>query len=387
MEAAFDTHAAVLAAVRVFVAVGLAAVFWIATAWPAGDKFLVWAACRHAITPDPARATQATFRGFIFAAVPTYVITFYVLPQIDGFAMFVLALLPLIVVGVGIGVSLGRAGEVGVAMILLGSGMDPTNTMRYNVVVFFNGVLATIMGVGVACLTHAITFPTDTAWKRRVTERRLGQCQSDCWVDQSDNELRYANAARGHKLTRLSISAEALEDLDLEAKTAEANYQQALAVCENAQINFDRTVVHSPVNGYVTNLVLDVGDYADAGKPVLAVVDQDSFLVEAYLEETKLKFVRIGDLAIVIPLSGAPAIKGEVDSIARGIGDTQNPTGSNLLQNVNATFEWVRLAQRIPVRIRLINVPKDTILSSGMTVTVSIMQETGSKKAPVAEMQ
>ena len=200
-------------------------------------------------------------------------------------------------------------------------------------------------------------------------------------------ELRYANAARGHKLTRLSISAEALEDLDLEAKTAEANYQQALAVCENAQINFDRTVVHSPVNGYVTNLVLDVGDYADAGKPVLAVVDQDSFRVEAYLEETKLKFVRIGDSAIVIPLSGAPAIKGEVDSIARGIGDTQNPTGSNLLQNVNATFEWVRLAQRIPVRIKLINVPKDTILSSGMTVTVSIMQETGSKKARVAEMQ
>jgi uncharacterized membrane protein YccC len=78
MEAAFDTHGAVLAAVRVFVAVGLAAVLWIATAWPAGDKFLVWAglgSCRYAITPDPARATQATFRGMIFAAAPAYVIT------------------------------------------------------------------------------------------------------------------------------------------------------------------------------------------------------------------------------------------------------------------------------------------------------------------------
>ena len=200
-------------------------------------------------------------------------------------------------------------------------------------------------------------------------------------------EMREANAARGHKLSRLSISAEAQEDLDLEAKTAEANYQQALAVCENAEINFARTVVHAPVNGYVTNLVLDVGDYADAGKPVLAVVDQDSFRVEAYLEETKLNFVRIGDLAIVTPLSGAPPIKGEVDSIARGIGDTQNPTGSNLLQNVNATFEWVRLAQRIPVRIKLIDVPKDTILSSGMTVTVSIIQGTASKKERIAEIQ
>jgi uncharacterized membrane protein YccC len=178
MEAAFDSHAAALAAVRVFVSVGLASVFWIATAWPAGDQFLVWAglaSCRYTITPDPARATQATFRGMIFAAAPTYLITFYLLPQMDGFAMLVLALLPLIVVGVGIGISLGRAGEVGAAMLILGSGMDPANTMQWNVVAFFNGVLATIMGVGVVCLTHAITFPTDTAWKRRIAERRLIQ--------------------------------------------------------------------------------------------------------------------------------------------------------------------------------------------------------------------
>jgi len=204
---------------------------------------------------------------------------------------------------------------------------------------------------------------------------------------QATMEMRSSNAARGHKLTRLSISDEALQDLDLEAEAAEANYQQALAVCENAQINFDRTVVYAPVNGYVTNLVLDLDDYADAGRPVLAVVDQDSFRVEAYLEETKLNFVRVGNLAIVTPLSGAPPIKGEVDSIARGIGDTQNPTGSNLLQNVNAVFEWVRLAQRIPIRIELINVAKDTILSSGMTVTVSIIQETNSKKARTAKIQ
>src|SRR3984957_2353385 len=193
-------------------------------------------------------------------------------------------------------------------------------------------------------------------------------------------DLQQSNAARGHRLTKLSISDEQLEDLDLQAKAAEANYQQALAARDNAKINFDRTIVYAPVNGYVTNLVLDQGDYAEIGKAVMAVVDSDSFRVEAYLEETKLNLVKVGDLAVVTPLSGAPPIKGEVDSIARGIGDTQNPTGNNLLQNVNATFEWVRLAQRIPVRIKLINVPKDTILSSGMTVTVSIMQGTSSKK-------
>ena len=149
-------------------------------------------------------------------------------------------------------------------------------------------------------------------------EAALDNAKATVASTQATMEMRSSNAARGHKLTRLSISDEALQDLDLEAEAAEANYQQALAVCENAQINFDRTVVYAPVNGYVTNLVLDLGDYADAGRPVLAVVDQDSFRVEAYLEETKLNFVRVGNLAIVTPLSGAPPIKGEVDSIAPG---------------------------------------------------------------------
>jgi len=111
----------------------------------------------------------------VIAAAPTYLFTFYLLPQIDGFAMLVLALLPLIVLGVGIGTSLGRAGEVGAAMLLLGSGMDPANTMKYDVVAFFNGSLATIMGIGVVCLTHAITFPRDTGWQRHTAEHRLIQ--------------------------------------------------------------------------------------------------------------------------------------------------------------------------------------------------------------------
>jgi hypothetical protein len=178
INAPFDSHAAAIAGVRVFVAVGVAAVFWVITAWPSGDQCLVWAglaSCRYSITPDPARATQATFKGMIFAALPTYLLTFYVLPQMDGFAMLVLALLPVIVVGVGIGISLGRAGEVGAAMLIMGSGINPSNEMQYDAVAFFNGVLATIVGVGVVCLTHFITFPTDRAWKRRIAERSLIQ--------------------------------------------------------------------------------------------------------------------------------------------------------------------------------------------------------------------
>ena len=208
----------------------------------------------------------------------------------------------------------------------------------------------------------------------------LHSAEATVGSDQAKMEMQESNASRAHKLTKLSISDEQREDLDLQAKAAEANYQQAVALRETAQINFDRTIIHAPVNGYVTNLVLDVGDHAGVGKPVMVIVDSDSFRVEAYLEETKLTFVRIGDDAEVTLLSGAPPARGRVDSIARGIGDTQNPTGANLLQNVNATFEWVRLAQRIPVRITLLHVPAETVLSSGMTATVSILTKPQSGK-------
>jgi RND family efflux transporter MFP subunit len=208
----------------------------------------------------------------------------------------------------------------------------------------------------------------------------LDNAEASVASNRATMDLQQSNAARGHKLTKLSISAEQLETLDLQAKSAEANYQQALAVRENAKINLDRTIVYAPVNGYVTTLVVDEGDFADAGKAVLAVVESDSFRVEAYLEESKLSFVKVGDSATVILMSGAPAIKGRVDSIARGMGDTENHVGQNLLQNVNATFEWVRLAQRIPVRIKLVDVPNETILSSGMTATVRIEPRPESEK-------
>jgi hypothetical protein len=109
----------------------------------------------------------------------------------DGFTMLVLVLLPVIVVGVGIATSFGRSSEAAAAMLLLGSGMDPNNTMQYDVIAFFNSVLANIMGVGVVCLTHAITFPTDAAWRRRVAERRLIQRIARALQDSRTVRVRY----------------------------------------------------------------------------------------------------------------------------------------------------------------------------------------------------
>jgi uncharacterized membrane protein YccC len=183
ITAPIDIYAAAMAVLRVFVAIGLASLFWIATAWPAGDTFLIWvglASCRYVIAPNPARATEAAFRGMLIAAVPTYFITFYLMPQMDGFAMFVLALFPLVFFGVGIGTSLRRTGEVGAAMLLLSNGLDPANEMQYDVVAFFNGVLATIVGVGTVCLAHRLVFPSRASQREVAALKRLNQQTARC---------------------------------------------------------------------------------------------------------------------------------------------------------------------------------------------------------------
>jgi len=129
--------------------------------------------------------------------------------------------------------------------------------------------------------------------------------------------------------------------------------------------------VVSTVDGYVTNLNVHRGDYANAGTPKLAIVDSHSFWVYGYFEETKLPHVRIGDNAEMRLMSGG-VLKGRVESISRGIYDRDNPQSRELLADVNPTFNWVRLAQRVPVRIRIDEVPAGTVLSAGTTCTVVI---------------
>jgi uncharacterized membrane protein YccC len=173
-----DTYVAAMAALRVLVSVGSAASFWIATAWPGGDTFVIWtslASCRDIVAANPARASDARFRGMLIAAVPTYLITFYLLPQMDGFAMLVLALFPFVFFGVGIGTWLNRRSEVVAAMLLLGGGLNPANEMQYDAVAFFNGVPATILGAAMMCLTHRLVFPSQANQRKDATFKRLVQ--------------------------------------------------------------------------------------------------------------------------------------------------------------------------------------------------------------------
>jgi len=197
------------------------------------------------------------------------------------------------------------------------------------------------------------------------------QAQANVAARQAELRMRRADAARRADLDSLVVSKEQRENAMQTASTAEAQLQQAQAALDAARLNLERTRVVSPVDGYVTNLNVHRGDYANAGTPKLAIVDSHSFWVYGYFEETKLPHVRIGDNAEMRLMSGG-VLKGRVESISRGIYDRDNPQSRELLADVNPTFNWVRLAQRVPVRIRIDEVPAGTVLSAGTTCTVVI---------------
>ena len=177
-------------------------------------------------------------------------------------------------------------------------------------------------------------------------------------------------ADRRSKLTDLAISPEAKENAQLAAASAGATYRQAMADWSTANLNLERTVIRAPVNGYVTNLSLVVGQYVGVGSKAMALIDSDSYRVEGYFEETKIPSVKVGEPAKIYLMSGVPPLDGHVDSVSRGITDRDNTDGPELLANVTPTFEWVRLAQRIPVRIHIDEVPSGVQISGGMTCTV-----------------
>ena len=169
------------------------------------------------------------------------------------------------------------------------------------------------------------------------------------------------------------VATEAREEDNAKVETAEAALQQQVAARSTAALNLARTAVHASVNGYVTNLSLRPGDFLAAGTQGLAMIDLDSIRVEAYLEETKLKHIRVGDPARMRLMGDHYDMIGHVQSIAGGIADDQRSTTANLLPAVNPTFSWVRLAQRIPVRIHVDRLARGTRLISGRTVTVTIL--------------
>jgi RND family efflux transporter MFP subunit len=183
-----------------------------------------------------------------------------------------------------------------------------------------------------------------------------------------------SDARRVDGLSGNAVSAQSRDQSNTNVREAEAAYDAAITDQGVAQLNLDRATVRATVNGIVTNFSMQPGDYVTAGSAVAALVDTDSLYVDGYFEETKLPRIAIGDTARVTLLGGSPAITGHVASIAAGIADTERAESPNLLANINPTFTWVRLAQRVPVRIELDHVPPNLRLISGLTATVQIEQ-------------
>jgi multidrug resistance efflux pump len=179
--------------------------------------------------------------------------------------------------------------------------------------------------------------------------------------------------SRFNKLTALSVSEEQQQQRSSASVEADAAYRQALASRDVAALNLARSEVRAPVNGFITNFDMRPGDFVDAGKPLFALIDSDSFYVDGYFEETKLPRIKVGDPARVYLVGESAVIEGHVQSIAGGIADRERQGSSDLLANVNPTFSWVRLAQRVPVRIALDHVPDGMHLVSGRTATVVIL--------------
>jgi multidrug resistance efflux pump len=191
-------------------------------------------------------------------------------------------------------------------------------------------------------------------------------------AQQSASQLSQDEATVESAQASLELAQRQVESLKARHMSAEATLAQAKAQLSQAQVNLNRTRILSPVNGYVTNLQAQLGDYVNVGVNTISVVDANSFWVDGYFEETNIAPIRVGDPAEIKLMGYSQIVHGHVDSIAREINVANAQPNGQGIAIVNPIFTWVRLAQRIPVRIHIDQVPEGIVLVAGMTATVQI---------------
>jgi RND family efflux transporter MFP subunit len=199
-----------------------------------------------------------------------------------------------------------------------------------------------------------VLFDVDTArFELALRQAEAAELSQRIALEQAIKEARRNNALRE------LVSDESKEQGSAHVEQLRAALTQATINRDLAKLNLKRTHVLSPVNGRVANLDLRTGSYVSASHAVLALIDTDSYYVEGYFEETKLPRIAAGDAVTIIPMGGTTKLPGHVDSIASGIAERDRLTSPNLLTSINPTFNWVRLAQRIPVRITFDKLPQE----------------------------
>ena len=269
---------------------------------------------------------------------------------------------------VAVAVVLGRA----MWEVYMGAPWTRDGTVRVYVVTMAPQVAGQIVELPVA--DNQFVHKDDLLMVIDPTNYKIAVSLAEAAVQQAQVNAQNAEreAKRRQELTSLAVTTEEKQTYESTALAAQARLQQAQANLNQAKVNLERTDIRSPVNGWVTNLLAQLGDYATVGQNKISVVDADSFWVDGYFEETNLDRIQVGDPASVKLMGYNQIVSGHVGSIARGINVANAQPDQQGLAAVNPIFTWVRLAQRIPVRIHIDHVPNGVRLVAGMTATVQI---------------
>jgi multidrug resistance efflux pump len=222
----------------------------------------------------------------------------------------------------------------------------------------------------------ALVFAQQQAWRyQKLAKDGWGTIQNE---QQFTSQLHQQEASVQTAVESLNQVQRQVDSLKAQRLSAEATLAQNEAKLRQAQVDLGRTRVLSPVNGYVTNLLAQLGDYLNVGVNAVSLVDADSYWVDGYFEETTLAPIRVGYPAQIKLMGYSEIVRGHVDSIARAINVSNAQPNNQGVASVNPIFTWVRLAQRIPVRIHIDEVPLGIVLSAGMTATVAITNRASS---------
>lgn len=216
-------------------------------------------------------------------------------------------------------------------------------------------------------------------------QKALDQAQADVEYYQALVSEKRREAARRNQLGTSAMSREAIDQANNDLQTTEHQLAKSIATRDLAKIDLDRTAITAPSDGWVTNLNVYEGEFITRGSVAVALVQQHSFYVLAYLEETKLHGVEPGYRAEVTPLGSNVVLRGTVDSVAAGVTNSSSSVDSKGMATVDSNLEWVRLAQRVPVRIHLDRQPGNRF-PAGTTATVVITGQSDRADTQVSPM-
>ena len=201
----------------------------------------------------------------------------------------------------------------------------------------------------------------------------LALAQAEAQLAAADASLRQKmDDAKRRRGMESIVPVEEIQRANQAMAIAQAELRSAQVAVDKAKLDMERTVLHAPADGYITRLRLSKGDYAVTGQPNIALVDANSFRIIGYFEETKLHGIEPGAPAQIRLMGFDAVISGRVVSIGRGIADANQQADAQGLPSVAPSFSWVRLAQRIPVRIEFGQLPQNIVLASGMTGSIEV---------------